>query len=112
MRCAGFRYVLLGIENILEGDPKFLRVAAKNTARENGSNNGECHVSRRTVVSSPPWLVQIVCRVCGHSHSSSESRLCSLRQTRPLVPPSLQWVPWPFLAECLRFPTFTRIMGS
>jgi hypothetical protein len=40
MRRAGFRYVFLGIENILEGDPQFLRVAAKNTARENGSNNG------------------------------------------------------------------------
>jgi hypothetical protein len=40
MRRAGFRYVFLGIENILEGDLQFLRAAAKNTAREHGSNRG------------------------------------------------------------------------
>src|SRR5882762_1521759 len=37
---AGFRYVFLGIENILEGDLKFLRASAKNTARDNGRNIG------------------------------------------------------------------------
>src|SRR6476646_7282578 len=37
---AGFRYVFLGIENILEGDLKFLRASAKNTARDNGKNIG------------------------------------------------------------------------
>ena len=40
MRRAGFRYVFLGIENILEGDLEFLRAAAKNTARDNGHNAG------------------------------------------------------------------------
>ena len=40
MRRAGFRYVFLGIENILEGDLQFLRAAAKNTNRTNGSNVG------------------------------------------------------------------------
>src|SRR5246127_3970881 len=40
MHRAGFRYVFLGIENILEGDLEFLRAAAKNTARQKGSNLG------------------------------------------------------------------------
>jgi radical SAM superfamily enzyme YgiQ (UPF0313 family) len=40
MRRAGFRYVFLGIENILEGDLQFLRAAAKNTTREKGANTG------------------------------------------------------------------------
>ena len=40
MHRAGFRYVFLGIENILEGDLQFLRAAAKNTARDNGHNQG------------------------------------------------------------------------
>jgi anaerobic magnesium-protoporphyrin IX monomethyl ester cyclase len=40
MRRAGFRYVFLGIENILEGDLKFLHAAKKNTAREYGNNGG------------------------------------------------------------------------
>src|SRR4029077_7450391 len=34
MRQAGFRYVFLGIENILDGDLEFLRAAAKNAARD------------------------------------------------------------------------------
>jgi len=37
---AGFRYVFLGIENILENDLVFLRAAAKNTARDNGQRAG------------------------------------------------------------------------
>ena len=28
---------------------------------------------------------------------------------RCLFPPSLQWVPWPLLAEALRFPTFAGV---
>ena len=40
MRRAGFRYVFLGIENILEGDLQFLRATAKNTARDNGNSAG------------------------------------------------------------------------
>src|SRR5580704_5598157 len=40
MRRAGFRYVFLGIENILEGDLEFLKASAKNTERTNGQNAG------------------------------------------------------------------------
>src|SRR5260370_22642736 len=40
MRQAGFKYVFLGIENILEDDLEFLRASAKNRARENGHNTG------------------------------------------------------------------------
>jgi radical SAM superfamily enzyme YgiQ (UPF0313 family) len=40
MRQAGFRYVFLGIENILEEDLKFLRASSKNTQREHGKKQG------------------------------------------------------------------------
>ena len=40
MRKAGFRYVFLGIENILEADLNWLRAEAKNTQRENGRKSG------------------------------------------------------------------------
>ena len=40
MHRAGFRYVFLGIENILEEDLQFLRATGKNTARINGRNQG------------------------------------------------------------------------
>ncbi len=40
MRQAGFRYVFLGIENILDDDLAFLKAAAKNAAREGGRTVG------------------------------------------------------------------------
>jgi radical SAM superfamily enzyme YgiQ (UPF0313 family) len=40
MRRAGFRYVFLGIENILEDDLKFLKASSKNTRREDGQKAG------------------------------------------------------------------------
>lgn len=40
MRKAGFRYVFLGIENVLEDDLKFLNASSKNTKRENGQKAG------------------------------------------------------------------------
>jgi radical SAM superfamily enzyme YgiQ (UPF0313 family) len=40
MRKAGFRYVFLGIENILEDDLAFLKASSKNTKREDGKKAG------------------------------------------------------------------------
>jgi radical SAM superfamily enzyme YgiQ (UPF0313 family) len=40
MKAAGFRYVFLGIENILEGDLQFLRASAKNQQRVQGQAVG------------------------------------------------------------------------
>jgi anaerobic magnesium-protoporphyrin IX monomethyl ester cyclase len=40
MRRAGFRYVFLGIENILDSDLEFLKASAKNTERVDGHSMG------------------------------------------------------------------------
>ncbi len=40
MRDAGFRYVFLGIENVLDADLAFLRASAKNAQREGGRTVG------------------------------------------------------------------------
>ncbi len=40
MRQAGFRYVFLGIENVLDDDLAFLRASAKNARREAGRRTG------------------------------------------------------------------------
>ena len=44
MRRAGFRYVFLGIENIVEEDLKFLRARAKNAHREGGRTIGNASI--------------------------------------------------------------------
>ncbi|HYM26461.1 MAG TPA: radical SAM protein [Vicinamibacterales bacterium] len=44
MRRAGFRYVFLGIENILDDDLRFLRARAKNARREHGRTVGNATV--------------------------------------------------------------------
>ena len=40
MHKAGFRYVFLGIENVLDQDLAFLRATAKNAQREGGKTVG------------------------------------------------------------------------
>jgi anaerobic magnesium-protoporphyrin IX monomethyl ester cyclase len=45
MRQAGFRYVFLGIENILEEDLEFLRAEAKNRQRGKGARGGNAAVA-------------------------------------------------------------------
>jgi hypothetical protein len=44
MRKAGFRYVFLGIENIIDEDLRFLRARAKNARREKGRTVGNASV--------------------------------------------------------------------
>ena len=47
MRKAGFRYVFLGIENILEDDLKFLKASSKNTKRAEDAGYFEADSIRR-----------------------------------------------------------------
>jgi radical SAM superfamily enzyme YgiQ (UPF0313 family) len=47
MRKAGFRYVFLGIENVLEDDLAFLKAAAKNTRRQMNTTLAAVDVLRR-----------------------------------------------------------------
>jgi radical SAM superfamily enzyme YgiQ (UPF0313 family) len=44
MRRAGFRYVFLGIENVLDGDLAFLKAAAKNARRDRGRTVGNATI--------------------------------------------------------------------
>jgi anaerobic magnesium-protoporphyrin IX monomethyl ester cyclase len=44
MKRAGFRYVFLGIENVLDEDLQFLNAAAKNAKREGGRRTGNAAV--------------------------------------------------------------------
>ena len=59
MREAGFRYVFLGIENILEDDLEFLKASSKNTKRENGQKAGNAtlkaidYIRKNKIVGNP-----------------------------------------------------------
>ena len=44
MRRAGFRYVFLGIENVLDDDLAFLKARAKNARREHGRTVGNATI--------------------------------------------------------------------
>ena len=48
MKRAGFRYVFLGIENVLEGDLTFLNARAKNTRRREGRSIGNAAIEAIT----------------------------------------------------------------
>ena len=48
MRRAGFRYVFLGIENVLESDLAFLKAGAKNTHRHGGRAVGNARLPPST----------------------------------------------------------------
>jgi hypothetical protein len=52
MRKAGFRYVFLGIENILDEDLGFLRARAKNSRRAKRAGRSETRASRRSSIST------------------------------------------------------------
>jgi radical SAM superfamily enzyme YgiQ (UPF0313 family) len=45
MHAAGFRYVFLGIENVLDDDLEFLKASAKNAQREGGRRTGNATLS-------------------------------------------------------------------
>jgi anaerobic magnesium-protoporphyrin IX monomethyl ester cyclase len=96
MRRAGFRYVFLGIENILEDDLQFLRAAAKNTARDNGKNNGNAtlkaidylHQNRMYVVGG---------LIVGNPDDTRESIEANLTFAR-------RYVDWPYIQHPTPYP--------
>ena len=53
MRRAGFRYVFLGIENVLDDDLAFLKAAAKNARREHGRTVGNATIDGHRASASP-----------------------------------------------------------
>jgi anaerobic magnesium-protoporphyrin IX monomethyl ester cyclase len=96
MRKAGFRYVFLGIENILESDLAFLRASAKNTARANGHANGNAalraidHLHRNGMFVVGGLIV-------GNPDDTRESIEANLAFAR-------QYVDWPYIQHPTPYP--------
>jgi radical SAM superfamily enzyme YgiQ (UPF0313 family) len=96
MRRAGFRYVFLGIENILERDLRFLRASAKNTARENGRNAG--NATRQAI----DWLHRnkmyvIGGLIVGNPEDTRESIEANLAFAR-------RYIDWPYIQHPTPYP--------
>jgi radical SAM superfamily enzyme YgiQ (UPF0313 family) len=96
MRRAGFRYVFLGIENILEGDLEFLHASAKNTERENGSHNGNA------TVRAIDWLHRnkmyvVGGLIVGNPDDTRESIEANLAFAR-------RYVDWPYIQHPTPYP--------
>ena len=96
MRQAGFRYVFLGIENILEGDLKFLRASAKNTARDNGKNIGNATLQAIDYIHQNGMQV-VGGLIVGSPDDTRESIEANLEFAR-------RYVDWPYIQHPTPYP--------
>jgi radical SAM superfamily enzyme YgiQ (UPF0313 family) len=96
MRQAGFRYVFLGIENILEDDLKFLRAKSKNEEREHGRIVGNAtlkaieHIHRNKMYVVGGLIV-------GNPSDTRESIEANLEFAR-------RYIDWPYIQHPTPYP--------
>src|SRR5690242_1583293 len=96
MREAGFRYVFLGIENILEEDLRFLRAESKNRERANGRKSGNAtlkaidHLHRNKMIVVGGLIV-------GSPGDTRESVEANLEFAR-------KYVDWPYIQHPTPYP--------
>jgi len=96
MRQAGFRYVFLGIENILEGDLQFLRAAAKNTEHKNGNQAGNATLRAIEYLHRNRMLV-VGGLIVGNPEDTVESIKANLEFAR-------RHVDWPYIQHPTPYP--------
>ena len=96
MRKAGFKYVFLGIENILEDDLQFLRASSKNVLRDNGQKVGNAtmraieHIHRNKMYVVGGLIV-------GNPGDTQESVEANLRFAR-------RYIDWPYIQHPTPYP--------
>jgi radical SAM superfamily enzyme YgiQ (UPF0313 family) len=96
MRAAGFRYVFLGIENILEADLAFLRADAKNAAREGGRRVGNATLKAIEVLHRHGMYV-VGGLIVGNPDDTRESIEANLEFAR-------RYVDWPYIQHPTPYP--------
>ena len=96
MRDAGFRYVFLGIENILEADLSFLRAAAKNERREDGRKAGNAALNAIAALHRNRMYV-VGGLIIGNPEDTRESIEANLEFAR-------QNVDWPYIQHPTPYP--------
>jgi anaerobic magnesium-protoporphyrin IX monomethyl ester cyclase len=96
MRKAGFRYVFLGIENILEDDLKFLRASSKNTKREDGQKAGNATIKAIDYIHQNKMYV-VGGLIVGNPDDTRESIEANLEFAR-------HYVDWPYIQHPTPYP--------
>ncbi len=96
MRRAGFRYVFLGIENVLDQDLAFLKAAAKNAAREGGRTVGSATVRAIDVLHRHGLFVVggLIVGNPGDTRASIDANLAFARR----------YVDWPYIQHPTPYP--------
>jgi anaerobic magnesium-protoporphyrin IX monomethyl ester cyclase len=96
MRKAGFRYVFLGIENILESDLTFLRAAAKNKARVDGQQFGNATIKAIEYVHRNKMYV-VGGLIVGNPDDTQEAVEANLEFAR-------RFIDWPYIQHPTPYP--------
>ena len=96
MRRAGFRYVFLGIENILEDDLKFLRARSKNLRREGGKSAGNAAIRAIEYLHNNGMYV-IGGLIVGNPDDTRESIEANLEFAR-------RYIDWPYIQHPTPYP--------
>ncbi len=96
MRKAGFRYVFLGIENILDDDLDFLKAAAKNEFREAGRKTGNATLRAVEYLRTNKMLV-VGGLIVGSPDDTRESIQANLEFAR-------KHVDWPYIQHPTPYP--------
>jgi len=96
MKRAGFRYVFLGIENILEGDLEFLRASAKNQERKDGQATGNATLKAIDYLHRHDMYV-VGGLIVGNPGDTRESIEANLEFAR-------RYVDWPYIQHPTPYP--------
>jgi anaerobic magnesium-protoporphyrin IX monomethyl ester cyclase len=96
MAAAGFRYVFLGIENVLDEDLAFLRASAKNAQREGGRRTGNATI-RAIEELHHAGLAVVGGIIVGNPDDTSASIEANLTFAR-------QYVDWPYIQHPTPYP--------
>jgi anaerobic magnesium-protoporphyrin IX monomethyl ester cyclase len=96
MRAAGFRYVFLGIENVLEEDLTFLKAGAKNARREHGRTVGNASLKAIEYLHQHHMYV-VGGIIVGNPDDRRESIEANLEFAR-------RYVDWPYIQHPTPYP--------
>jgi radical SAM superfamily enzyme YgiQ (UPF0313 family) len=96
MRRAGFSYVFLGIENILEDDLTFLKATAKNAAREHGRTVGNASLHAIDLLHRHGMYV-VGGLIVGNPDDTPEAIEANLAFAR-------EYVDWPYIQHPTPYP--------